>query len=449
MTVISVSTTSSDQEKMLGAKLIARSYIKLVASSLCDKIQMQEGTGLTAYFVRYKRMNVPLSTITEGVEPSESSFTLDTVTVTLDQWGDLIYVSDKAQLTTKHPLIEQCVKLLADNAARVMDREVQIVMLANTNVQYFDGSVASRTSITSSMRMNDAVLQKARATLVNAGVPPRGGPAGDAKQVEASGNFQAGQAYVAVCGPEVIGDIMRPSASMGTFAGVAQYANQKALYNAEVGTWLGFRWVETNFIPRFTLFGNSTLAMTFAASAGTGMTGLTTANPASGGTISNGTDYCVVTRKDLLRGFEEAISIEHTITPAAGASQSLTFQNTSTLYSFNVYLGTVSGALFLAAENILPSTTATVTAIPTTGTAPPAPINSSDPSLTTVQIVYILGEEALNWVGFYQAQSYITGDQSTVGNVLRLKRGIGYKFLGKAMVRDADRVLRLELAAAQ
>ena len=448
MTIL-VSTTSNDQEKMLASRLIQRSYIKLVASSLCEKVQMAEGAGLTAYFVRYKRMNVPLSTITEGTEPSESSFTLDTQTVTLDQWGDIIYVSDKSQLTTKHPLIEQCVKLLADNAARVMDREVQLVLLANTNVQYFDGSVTTRDTLTSAMRINDTVLQKARITLVNDGAPARGGPSGDAKAQEASGSVNQGSAYVAVCGPEVISDIMRPSASMGSFASVAMYANQKALYNSEVGTWLGFRWVETNFIPRFVLFGNTTLASTFAVGAGCGLTGLTIANPASGGTISNATDYMKVTRKDLLRGFEEAISIEHTITPAAGASQSLTFANTGTLYAFNVYLGTVTGILYLAAENILPGTTATVSTIPTSGTAAPTNINSSDTSLTTVHVVYIFAEEAVNWVGFYNAQSYITADQSTVGNVLRLKRGIGFKFFGKAMVRDSTRLLRIELAAQQ
>lgn len=58
------STTSSDQEKMLASKLLERSYQKLVMASLMDKVKMQQGSGLTAYFVRYKRMYVPVATLT-------------------------------------------------------------------------------------------------------------------------------------------------------------------------------------------------------------------------------------------------------------------------------------------------------------------------------------------------------------------------------------------------
>src|SRR3990172_3326310 len=133
---VSSTTTSSDQEKFLAAKLIARSHQKLIAASVCDKISMPQGAGLTANFVRYKRMNVPLVALTEGTDPTASAFTIATVTVTLDQWGDVIIITDVAQLTGKHPLVQQCIELLSDNAARVMDREVQLVWLAGTNVQF-------------------------------------------------------------------------------------------------------------------------------------------------------------------------------------------------------------------------------------------------------------------------------------------------------------------------
>ena len=93
---ITSSTTSTDQEKFLAAKLLSRSLQKLVAASLCDKVEQKKGAGLTAYFVRYKRMNVPLVPLTEGTDPSNSSFSLEQVTVTLDQWGDVITLTDVA-----------------------------------------------------------------------------------------------------------------------------------------------------------------------------------------------------------------------------------------------------------------------------------------------------------------------------------------------------------------
>jgi hypothetical protein len=60
---ITNSTISLDQEKYLAKQLLQRSYLKLVMSSLCDQDQMREGSGLTAYMVRYRRMNVPTSTL--------------------------------------------------------------------------------------------------------------------------------------------------------------------------------------------------------------------------------------------------------------------------------------------------------------------------------------------------------------------------------------------------
>src|SRR5690242_10680194 len=121
---ITNTTITSDQRKFLAAKLIARSQNKLVAASLCEKVAQPEGTGLTAYFVRYNRMYLPFATLTEGTSPSNSTFDLTSYSVTLDQWGDVITLTDVSKLTAAHPLVQQALDLLADNAQRVIDREV-------------------------------------------------------------------------------------------------------------------------------------------------------------------------------------------------------------------------------------------------------------------------------------------------------------------------------------
>jgi N4-gp56 family major capsid protein len=204
MAAINSTTLNKDQEKFLVGKLLARSYLNLTMGSLCDKLQMKDGAGLTAYMVRYARMNVPVATLTEGTTPTESTFALEEVTVTLDQWGDYVILTDVAELTTKHPVMEQAQKLLADNAARVMDREITVVMLAGITVTYGDGSVMARNAITGAMIISDGLLKDARATLTNAGAPPFGGPAGDAQN--SSKGYQRGSGYILVCGPEVVNE---------------------------------------------------------------------------------------------------------------------------------------------------------------------------------------------------------------------------------------------------
>ena len=448
---ITNSTISLDQEKYLVAKLLDRSHLRLVMASVCDSVQMREGAGLTAYMVRYKRMNVPLTALSEGTTPSGSSFSLEEVTVTLDQWGDYIEITDVAQLTAKHPLMQQCTELLADNAARVMDREITLVMLAGTNVQYGDGSVTVRSGITSSMKISDTIVQKARVTLVNAGAPPRGGPSGDAKQVAAQGNFQNGSHYVAICGPEVISDVQAPSSNFGTFVSAAVYNNAKALYNAEVGMWLGFRWVETNFIPKFTLLGNTTAAVTSGQAFGTDTPVVTAVD--GGGTLNSGaTYYYKVTRKSLLRGFEENISIEHTTAAAAtGNNESFTF-NFSTLsagYVYNLYFGSSTGDanLKLVQANIDVGTTVTVTAVPSSTVTPPTSLATAS-APPAVHPVFIVANGALAWTGFYKSKVLLSESGASKDDPLAQRRTVGYKFFGKAVIKDQSRLLRLEVASA-
>jgi N4-gp56 family major capsid protein len=457
---ISNSAISIDQEKFLVNKLLDRSSLRLVMGGLCDNISMREGAGLTAYLVRYKRMNVPLATLTESVSPSQSTFALEQVTVTLDQWGDYLEISDVAQLTAKHPLMTQCVDLLADNAARVMDREITIVMLAGTNVQYADGSVSSRATITSSMVISDQIVQKVRVTMVSAGAPPRGGPSSDAKQVATSGNFQNGNSYVAVCGPQVIGDVQRPSTSFGTWASAATYANAKALYASEVGTWQGVRFVETNFIPKFSLLGNTTTAVGSGSAFGAGVSPTVTISGAGGAlATAAGGAFFKVTRKDLLRGFEEEISIPHSTAALTGptASVAFNFSGLTAGYVFNLYFDTVSGGgtgtdatLGLVASNIAIGTTTTVTANPAATTNPPASLRNTldgaDPA--AIHPVFVVAEAALAWAGFYKSRIMMSPTGATKDDPLAQRRTVGYKFFGKAVIKDQTRLLRLEIASA-
>lgn len=452
---ISNSTISTDQEKFLVNKLLDRSSLRLVMAGVCDQVSMKEGAGLTAYMVRYKRMYVPTTTLTEGTTPSDTStFSLEEVSVTLDQWGDYLTINDVPQLTAKHPVMQQCVELLADNAARVMDREITIVMLAGTNIQYGDGSVTTRATITSGMKISDTVIGKVRVTLVDAGAPPRGDSSGDAKQVATSGNFQKGGKYVAICGPQVIQDVMQPSTSFGTWVSAATYANAKQLYAAEAGEWLGLRFVETNFIPKFTLLGNTTTAVVSANAFGTD-TPVVTAVDGGGSLTSSTTYYFKVTRKDLLRGFEENISIEHTMSSAATANnESFTFNFSSLTagYVYNLYFGSSTGDsnLKLVAANIAVGTTTTVTAVPSSTTTAPANLRNSldgnDPS--TVHPVFIVAEAALGWVGFYKSKFLMSPVGATNTDPLAQRRTVGYKFFGKAVVKDQTRLLRLEVASS-
>lgn len=447
MAAISSTTLNKDQEKFLVGALLKRSYLNLVMGSLCDKLQMKEGAGQTAYMVRYARMNTPVATLTEGVTPTENTFGVEEVTVTLDQWGDFVILTDVAELTTKHPVMQQAQLLLADNAARVMDREICVVMLAGTNVIFGDGSATARSGVTSTMIVSDGLLKDARAQLFNDGAPPFGGPDGDAKN--ASKGYPRGSGYILVCGIEIVNDIMSPSVNYGTFVNIAAFQDPSLMLTGEVGKWLNFRILETNFIPRFTRLGNTTTAV--ASGANMGLTGFSVTSGAGGGLTASTTYGWKVTRKDLKRGFEEAISIVHQ-TATAVANGTLTFVMPSTAgYVYNVYFDKTSASstdagLGLVASNIAASGTAAVTAVAGASAAQP-PQNIAD-TVSLVHPAFIVGQGALAWVGFYNTKVLLSPATATKDDPLAQRRTIGYKYYGKAVIKDQTRMLRLELCAS-
>lgn len=463
MADVNSTSVSADQRKMVAAKLLMRSQLKLVAKSICETQKQDKGAGTQFTLIRYARMNVPVVTLTEGVPPTASSMTVETVTGTMDQWGDLIRITDVAKLTTLHPLTEIAIQLLGDNAQRVIDREVQIVMMTGTNVQYGDASVTSRATVTTAMTCTDAVLLRARIVLGTLGAPLRTGPSNMSSNAHGgplAGNLAGGAHYVALGGLEVLTDIMKQAASSNLWLAVNQYAGMKSgIYSAEVGTYLNYRFVETNFIPRFRRLGNATVIAAYDPTglAGSGITGLVTAGFATGGTLLTAGVYgWKITRKSLQRGFEEDISIIHTtVAGGGGSASSMSFTMPATPgYVYNLYFDSIAGGgsntdagLKLVQQNIAAGAVVLVTGAQLTGVSPPPSTNATGP-VDSVYPLYILGAECLMWTGLQDLQTPQTSNTPDKADPLGQLSTIGYKFMAKTAIMNQNFLMRLELAAA-
>lgn len=453
MAASAASVFANDRKKFLAAKLIQRSHLMMVTSGVCTKEKLPRGVGLTAYFAQYDRIYVPLSPLTEGSPPSDSAMTVNQVTATMDQWGIVLKITDVALMATEHPLAEQMQEMLADASARVIDREIQIVWLASTNVWYGDGSVTTRFTVTSGMTATSATLGKIRVYMADTGAPPRGGPENfTVKSGESESGLMNGNHYALICGPQVSEDIQAISASFGTWVSVQVYANgAKGIYQGEVGKYKGFRVIETNFIPKYTRLGNTTAAIASGAADGGGITGLVLTAVDGGGSLTSSTaHYFKFTRKDLLRGFEEVISIRHSQTSTAtGNNESFTVLWPSTAgYAYNAYIGTTDAdaSLHLVAENVAPGVTTTITAVGT-GVAPPGHIADA---MTTVHQCYVVAHDACHWLGFQDLKYYEAGGEggATIADPLAQQMTKGVKWMAKAMLTSSVRLMRVELASA-
>ena len=150
---------------------------------------------------------------------------------------------------------EAGVLLQRDAKEWMSDREIQIIMMAGTNVTYGDATVSSRAAVTTTMTISDTILLRAKIVMGNNGAPTRSGPSNMSENAKAgplSGNLLGAAHYVAVGGLEIMADIQNLSAAASAFQTVNVYnGGGKAIYTGEVGQYRNFRFVESNFIPRF------------------------------------------------------------------------------------------------------------------------------------------------------------------------------------------------------
>lgn len=404
---------ASDVGKFISDTLIARSTLITRFTQFANKVKLPSGMGKTAEFIKYNRTDVPTDKLIEGVTPSETPFTISRQTITLDQYGMYITLTDVGVVTTKHPVLNEALNLVADAIARTQDYQIAEILNAGTNVQFFDGTIANRGALTIAHTFKSSVFDRARANMNTLGVPG-----------------YSGDLFAALVGPEVESDILADPSAVTSFSAAQLNNGKENLEMGKVGKWRGIELYRSNFVPRFNQIIGAVAAPVAAA----------------GGALT-GTVYHKVTRKNLARGFEEDIQLQ--ASTAMGANTQLTFTAPATAgYVYNVYAGSLTGDanLFLARENLPPSTTFVLTTLPTSGQNAPA-----TPAVgVTVHPVYIFAKDGLDWVELTELamKGSITPAGATDSDPLSQRRKVGTKYMAKAGIRDNDRVKRIEVASA-
>lgn len=188
---------------------------------------MSESHGVCV--TRFEKLTVPSSALGEGTVPTTpAALTINTVTATVDQWGDFIRISDLAELTFFHPVVEESLYLLGLQAAETIHGQIQDVLDAGTTVQYASG-VSARTDIGAAHKITTAEVIKAVKTL-------RGN----------SGRTFGGY-YIAVVHPNVEADLLRDS----TFVEATRYAAAERLYKGEISRYYGCVFVRAESIDTY------------------------------------------------------------------------------------------------------------------------------------------------------------------------------------------------------
>lgn len=190
----------------------------------------------TVEWRKWAALSAATTPLTEGTTPAGSNHTVTLVTSTTAQYGDFITYSDVLEMQSIDPFVMSTMELQGYQAADTLDQISRNVLVAGTNVQYA-GAVANRASVASSNKLSVAEIKKAVKTMEAANVPRINGY------------------FMCIAHPYALHDVMADS----EFILTSQYNGAQALYNGEVGTYYGVRFIATTNAKVYTGAGASSI----------------------------------------------------------------------------------------------------------------------------------------------------------------------------------------------
>lgn len=224
-------TTLSDLAKTYYVmRFLARLHARYLYGKFGDPaniVELPQGKGLLAEWRRWGALSAATTPLTQGVTPAGSNHSVTLVTATPAQYGDYTTYSDVLDWVNIDPTVTSMVDVFVEQAGETVDQIDRAVLTAGTNVQYA-GAVANRASVAASNKLSIAEIKKAVRTLKLANVP---------KIMD-----EFGGSYVAILSPNAGYDIMNDS----EFILTNQYAGGTALYEGELGRYMGVRLLETS-----------------------------------------------------------------------------------------------------------------------------------------------------------------------------------------------------------
>lgn len=106
-------------------------------------------------FRRYLALALATTPLIEGVTPTSKKLTYTDVSVTLNQYGDLVEITDVVEDTHEDPIVKETMGILGEQSAQTIETVRYNVLKAGTNKFYANGT--ARTDVNTALT---ATLQK-------------------------------------------------------------------------------------------------------------------------------------------------------------------------------------------------------------------------------------------------------------------------------------------------
>ena len=223
---------SAEMKTFYEKRLIDQAEPALVHDQFGDPYPIPANGGKNIEFRKYDSLPKATTPLTEGVTPDGQTMNVSTVTAEVRQYGGWVPITDTLQLTAIDNNILLATKIIASQAGRTLDTIVRDVLAGGTNVIYAPkiGEGGAETAVTSRATL-DATCQLTSDLIARA-----------ATQLKAMNADPIGTSFVGIIHPYVTYELRRDP----DWIDVHKYAQPDEIYNGEIGTLHGVRFVETS-----------------------------------------------------------------------------------------------------------------------------------------------------------------------------------------------------------
>lgn len=190
------------------------------------KTELNTAPGGAIKYTRYSSIDRG-GRLTEGVNMSEKAMSNSEITITVEEYGNAIKISEKAiQLSMNNELQEASIAL-ANDMAKVLDEALRDVALSTTNTVY-GASKASAGSLLAGDAFTTALIKDVVESLDTNNAPKIGG-----------------QYYVCIAHPHQLRQLRDDT----NWINAHSYVGVGNVYEGEVGMYEGVRFVQTTQMP--------------------------------------------------------------------------------------------------------------------------------------------------------------------------------------------------------
>ena len=215
--------------------LIENARPALVYDQFGQKHNIPKNGGKTIEFRKYSPLPKATTPLTEGVTPAGKALTVSTVTATVKQYGDFVPLTDMLLLTAIDNNLVQALDLLGAQAGATLDTVTREILMGGTSVQYAEGQVTSRATLTAEHKLTVKAVRLAARFLKKQNAPKIDG------------------GYVAIIHPDIAYDIQDDP----DWKEWNKYTTSDKMFQGEIGKIANVRFVETTEAKIFAKAGAS------------------------------------------------------------------------------------------------------------------------------------------------------------------------------------------------